>query len=609
MFADATSQRLPIVIGVTGHRDVRPENEPVLAEALDAIFTRLETGYPSTPLLLLTPLAEGADQLAAEVARRRSIPYRVPLPMPLADYRQDFPAGPRLARFDELLRCADGAPYAMPYFESNDVTNVAEPARRAHQYALLAAHLARVSHVLIAMWDGVASDTVGGTAQAVRFRVLGVPKRYRPTNSVIDAPETGPVHHIYTARSTDAELAYPIGTHTLRLGRERGQTARAAAPFSETFERIDEVPGTVVDPFETLYRRIDTFNQDCVAIPAAGSANADDRVTASLMRAAERVASYYQKKFVRALQRLFFASALALLVFELYAHVLPNAHPLVAVYLAASCFAVWTYVRARRGRWQDRAQDYRALELGLNVQQAWDAAGLGQSVADFYIRRQRTELDWIRDAIRTAHTIEGRQPFDEARGIATVRAFVMRQYTYFAGTGDDPRVAAYAGGRSLAGAAKRERDKAERHDRFSRLALGTSFAFSAMLVVYGFVAWLAPAVLHGVPNEDVWHGSLIFIIATTAIAAALFHDYPARRAHPQHARRYEVMGGICGRALDALDAVERGETWREAEDGPLPSRIDVARACILELGHEALSENGDWLLLHRELPIELLAVG
>jgi hypothetical protein len=26
-------------------------------------------------------------------------------------------------------------------------------------------------------------------------------------------------------------------------------------------------------------------------------------------------------------------------------------------------------------------------------------------------------------------------------------------------------------------------------------------------------------------------------------------------------------------------------------------------------GHEALSENGDWLLLHRELPIELLAVG
>jgi hypothetical protein len=609
MFADPTSQRLPIVIGITGHRDVRPENEPALAEALDAIFTRLETEYPATPLLVLTPLAEGADQLAAEVARRRSIPYRVPLPLPLEDYRHDFPAGPRLARFDELLRCADGVPYAMPYLEGNDVANVGDPVRRAHQYALLAAHLARVSHVLIAMWDGVASDTVGGTAQAVRFRVLGVPKRYRATNSVIDAPETGPVHQIYTARSTDTELARPIGTHTLRVARERYDVARVDRPFACTFERIDELPGTAADPFETLYRRIDTFNQDCAAIPATRSTDPDDRVAASLMRAAERVASYYQKKFVRALQRLFFASAFALLVFELYAHVFPSAHPLVAVYLAASCFAVLTYVRARQGRYQDRAQDYRALELGLNVQQAWDAAGLGQSVADYYIRRQRTELDWIRDAIRTAHTIEGRVPFDEERGIQTVRAFVMRQYAYFAGTREDGRIAEYAGGGSFAGAAKRERDKAEWHDRFSRLSLSTSFACSALLVVYGFIAWLAPVVLHGLPNEDVWHGSLIFVIATSAIAAALFHDYPARRAHPQHARRYEVMGGICGRALDALDAVERGGAWREEDDGPLPSRIAVARSCILELGHEALSENGDWLLLHRELPIELLAVG
>ena len=598
MFAESISQRLPIVIGVTGHRDVPPEHEAALAAALDALFGQLQNEYPSTPLLLLTPLAEGADQLAARVARRRSIPYRVPLPMPLDSYRNDFPAGERRARFEELLREADGSPYAMPFFETNDAANVADPVRRAEQYALLAAHLARAAHVMIAFWDGVASQAVGGTAQAVRFRVLGVPKRYRSTASVIDAPETGPVHHIYTPRGGEGALCQAVGTRTLRVARETiGATSRVPATFAEVVARIEELDGDVADPFATLYRRIDTFNQDCARIPMARAAKLGEAATVSLMHAAESVASYYQKKFVVALQRLFCASALALFVFELYAHVFPGAHPLVAVYLAASLFAIWTYASARRGRWQDRAQDYRALELGLNVQHAWDAAGLGQSVADFYIRRQRTELDWIRDAIRTAHDIDRREPFDEAHGFATVRTFVERQRTYFAGQN------------GAAGAAKREGDKAEFHERLSRISLWTSFAVAALLVVYGFLAWLAPEALHAVPQEEVWHGGLIFVIASTAISAALFHDYPARRAHAQHARRYEVMGGICGRALGALDAAESGTAWHEPGDGPQPSRIAVARACILELGHEALSENGDWLLLHRELPIELLAVG
>jgi hypothetical protein len=111
------------------------------------------------------------------------------------------------------------------------------------------------------------------------------------------------------------------------------------------------------------------------------------------------------------------------------------------------------------------------------------------------------------------------------------------------------------------------------------------------------------------PDEELWQASLIFLIGATAIAAALFHDYPARRGHPQQARRYEAMAELYGRALEALDEAERRTAWRDSSDGPLPSRLETARACILELGHEALSENGDWLLMHREMPIELLSIG
>lgn len=92
--------RLQIVVGVTGHGDVRLQDVPVLAQATGAVFSDLGRVYPSTPPLLLTPLGQAADSIAAEVAAGHSIPYRVPLPMPLDAYRTDF-AVEALARFDD----------------------------------------------------------------------------------------------------------------------------------------------------------------------------------------------------------------------------------------------------------------------------------------------------------------------------------------------------------------------------------------------------------------------------------------------------------------------------------------------------------------------------
>jgi hypothetical protein len=600
-------QRLPIVVAVTGHRDLRPDDEPILANAVDAIFAELQQKYPSTPLLLLTPLAEGADQLAAEVAARRSIPYRVPIPMPLEKYREDFAAPERLARFDELLCAADGPPYEMPFFESNDAANIGDERRRSHQYAVLAAHLGRAAHVLIALWDGVPSQTVGGTAQAVRFRVLGVPSRYRQ-QSCIEAPETGPVYHVYTTRSANVTPAHPTGYRSLRVRRARGgEGPRLPASLAEQFAEIDELPAQTPDPFQTLYARIEAFNQDCARVPRPDPGDGES-AAGSLMPVAERVATYYQRKYVRALQLIFFATATAVLTFLLYADVVPRAHPIVLVYLAASGVALLTYLTARRERWQDRAQDYRALEIGLHVQQAWDAAGLGQSVADFYIRRQHSELDWIRDAIRTAHAVDRHQTLDEPHAVRTVRDFVLRQYAYFAGTGADRRIAEYARSSRFPGGAKREHRKAHLHHRLNQIALRVSFTFSIVLISYGLVAWLAPERVESLPDEVRWHGYLMFCIGISVAAAALFHEYSVRRAHAQQGRRYEVMAQIYRRALDALDEAEQRSAWREATDGPLRSPLETARACILELGHEALSENTDWLLLHRELPIQLISV-
>jgi len=55
----------PICIGIVGHLDVHREDEGRAAEAMAALFDAIVAEFPSTPLRMLSPLAVGADRIAA----------------------------------------------------------------------------------------------------------------------------------------------------------------------------------------------------------------------------------------------------------------------------------------------------------------------------------------------------------------------------------------------------------------------------------------------------------------------------------------------------------------------------------------------------------------
>jgi hypothetical protein len=48
---------LPLILGITGHRDLRPEDREDLAARVRTILEDLQKRYPATPLVLLSPLA------------------------------------------------------------------------------------------------------------------------------------------------------------------------------------------------------------------------------------------------------------------------------------------------------------------------------------------------------------------------------------------------------------------------------------------------------------------------------------------------------------------------------------------------------------------------
>jgi hypothetical protein len=166
----------PYVIAVTGHRDLRPGDVPQLRAAVREVLTDLR-GRTQQRLLLLSGLAEGADQLAAEVALDEGVLLAAAIPMPLDIFREQMePAGQReLERLMGLSAVEIFLPIAGPAGQAGrteEAVRTSEEAR-AECYETLARYLVRQGRALLALWDGQPSEKLGGTCRVVQYARFG----------------------------------------------------------------------------------------------------------------------------------------------------------------------------------------------------------------------------------------------------------------------------------------------------------------------------------------------------------------------------------------------------------------------------------------------------
>lgn len=75
-----------LVIGVTGHRNLAPDEVAGIRERVRGLFVDLRAAFPGLPLTLVSALAAGGDQLAAEEALALDMQLVAPLPLPHALY-------------------------------------------------------------------------------------------------------------------------------------------------------------------------------------------------------------------------------------------------------------------------------------------------------------------------------------------------------------------------------------------------------------------------------------------------------------------------------------------------------------------------------------------
>src|SRR5262249_10930352 len=127
-----------------------------------------------------------------------------------------------------------------------------------------------------------------------------------------------------------------------------------------------------------------------------------------------------------------------LALFEFFAHWPSKRLTVRGTCLAlALAFFIGACLRYLQGkRYQDLYQDYRALAEGLRVQLFWRLTGIDASVANYYLCKHRTELDWIRNALRNWN-IPLARPEHCRRFDLALEYWVKDQHEYFHRRQDD----------------------------------------------------------------------------------------------------------------------------------------------------------------------------
>ncbi|MDF1811818.1 MAG: hypothetical protein P1V20_06375 [Verrucomicrobiales bacterium] len=425
-------------VGITGHINLPEDSTPVLKQRLGEIFRWLRNervpgndkfgkplGLEATPIVLLSPLAPGADQLAAEVALAEGIQVRCPLPFPVHLYRQstsftDDPAKTeeRLATFDKTL-AEIGPQNAFPVRHFDDEEPLSEDADwkiddehfRNLRYRATGEFVAAHCDILIAICNQIArkdlpdkdpdltSRSFSGTRSITTSYINGLRPGILPIPPSLSWQENGPLIRIY------APIARYDKTAAIEVGDVAIWHSEDAKRHGDTGKKIHKREMNdlrdVAEGIEMLNRDLSKVSPDEKAVlknlPDPEQCSAGIRGLFQFQNQVNQLARR-NAKFANFLTT--FSYIMGFIVFLCLAMAEGGRHIYLVVALlifAGGVTARW-FTKNVFGYFRKR-DDYRTIAQGMTVQAYWASAGLAQSVASNYLQRLRGDISWIRSAI------------------------------------------------------------------------------------------------------------------------------------------------------------------------------------------------------------------
>ncbi|HEY6393094.1 MAG TPA: hypothetical protein VIX89_17570, partial [Bryobacteraceae bacterium] len=385
--------------------------------------------------------------------------------------------------------------------------------------------------------------------------------------------EVFPVYHILTPRVSNPSPAGDLAPFQWRMIYPAAFDSIGDAKdyYKKTFGNLDEFNRLTAKGAAALAKEIAQSKARVIGRFDEQTFGRSETWTLNRFAAADALAIQFQKDMMRTDRALHWLVFLSFSSFVFYAHFPGHPFPAFAmalVFLGLGCVVHWL---AKRRALDDKRQDYRALAEGCRVGFFWRLAGVRDSIAGHYFGKQRTEQDWIRNALRGWEIGLDRHPppaawaDPEERLEFVLKHWVIDEHEYF---------------RKSVNASLQ---KSTRMERGAAFCLGLAIGIAVMLFVAAY-RW---------PIEPHWVDGAIISIDLFLAGAALLHHANKRMAHSEHLKQYRRMLNIFDNAFKSIQ-------------GLLKTRnVTAATSCVRALGQEALFENGYWLQLHRQRPLEI----
>jgi hypothetical protein len=225
----------------------------------------------------------------------------------------------------------------------------------------------------------------------------------------------------------------------------------------------------------------------------------------------------------------------------------------------------------RRREWQRKYLDYRGLAEGLRVQLYWRLAGVdtppNSSLGyDSFLQKQDVDLSWIRHAMRSSSLL---RDADFAPGAEWLDWVVGRWVGSREGTRG--QLAYY-------------RDGTRRRERAYRITA----TLGAVALAGGLLGAIA-LLVGGERIPDSLQNQLLLAMGLLPLFAGIREAYSYKKADKELIKQFRFMSRLFASCRQRLD---RATDEREV------------RHLLRALGGACLEEHAEWILLHRDRPLE-----
>ncbi len=406
-------------VGVTGHRDILPEDYVAASQSSTKFLSQLQATMPDTGITVISGLADGADRIFAKAAIALNMDVEAVLPMPLKYYKSDFDEK-SYDELESLIKMESVSCIELPLGTgmSDDESSWSAEKRNA-LYANLSDDLHNRSNVLVTFWDGEFNKLTGGTADTL-MRYLGAVTDINDADDIIDAGD---------AALDGQQIAYWIPVR--RASSDDSFTAKTEklnpcwlAVAGEKLQHWSNMP----DDFSQELTEFNHFNKQHAELSQTNSLISYGNLLASdseiikenseyyleTDRAyvmADSLALYFQTRSDKLFKLFGIMAALMGLLFLVYAK-LAAVQILLIGYLALFFVGVYLNAKGGKNQWFTRHLVYRSLAETLRVRFYLDLAGARERV-DIQDLLQIAGINnfsgfsWIRHVLQTTNPVKG----------------------------------------------------------------------------------------------------------------------------------------------------------------------------------------------------------